>query len=103
MTDMIEIPVERAQWFGNLLTAARGWRSALIPGTSTAAWNEVVGLVTAISAFDPEPCDHPRSWRVFYPNSAGGGEVCGYCGTSVKGSTAPSGTSDPPTSSQSES
>lgn len=49
---MIELPVERAQKFRKLLTAARGWREKLIPGTDTSHHREVVELLAALEELD---------------------------------------------------
>lgn len=82
---MIEIPLERAQQFRDLMVAARAWRGGLIPNTSTSTLTPTRNLLEAISAFDAGPCDHPRSWRVFRSQSADADEVCGFCGTTVVG------------------
>lgn len=79
----VEIPLERARQFRDLLTAARSWRGALIPATSTATLTPTKGLLEAISVFDQPPCDHPRSWRVFRSQLADADEVCGHCGASI--------------------
>jgi len=79
----IEIPLSRAQMFGELISAARGWRGGLIPSTSTGLWGPTRNLLSAIAAFDRPPCDHPRSWRVYRVLASDADEVCGYCGSSV--------------------
>jgi hypothetical protein len=79
----VEIPLERAQAFGRLISEARGWRGSLIPSTSTGLWGPTRNLLEAITAFDRAPCDHPRSWRVYRVVAADAEEVCGYCGMTV--------------------
>ena len=83
--------------YRDLLTAARQWRTeGLIPKTSTASWPSVEKLLAAIAAFDPEPCDHPKSWRVFFSQSADADQICGYCGAIlVSGLTIPHLPEDP--------
>jgi hypothetical protein len=78
MTDMVEIPLERAQQFGVLLTVARTWRESVVPKTSTSTAPSFYDLLQAIAMFDEpdQKCKHPRGWRVFYT----GYEICGYCG-----------------------
>ena len=72
-----------ARWPG-LLTAARAWRATLIPKTSNGVYGPTMSLLRAIEEFDPKPCEHPRSYRVFFPISAGGGQTCGYCGEALQ-------------------
>jgi hypothetical protein len=82
---MIEIPLERARQFRDLIAAVRHWRGGLIPSTSTGAWGPTKDLLEAITVFDRAPCDHPRSWRIYRDASASADEVCGFCGTTVVG------------------
>lgn len=82
---MIEIPLDRARQFRDLISAVRAWRGGLIPSTSTSTLTPTKNLLEAIAVFDQAPCDHPRSWRVFRSRSADADEVCGYCGTTVVG------------------
>lgn len=80
---MIEIPLERAQQFRDLLVACRSWRGSLIPRTSTASWGPVQDLLGAMAVFDGPPCDHPRSWRTYRDQHLQADEVCGRCGAVV--------------------
>jgi hypothetical protein len=82
---MIEIPLERARQFQDLIAAARAWRGGLVPKTSTGSWTTTRNLLEAIAVFDQPACDHPRSWRAFRVSSVDADEVCGYCGTTVVG------------------
>jgi hypothetical protein len=36
-------------------------------------------LIAAFSAFDHDPCEHPREWRIFRRQDET--EECGFCGT----------------------
>jgi hypothetical protein len=83
MSDMVEIPLDRAQAFGALLAAAMEWRDGLIPKTSTGTAPSTVKLLHALTAFDRPPCDHPRSWRVYRSQAQDADEVCARCGTAV--------------------
>lgn len=74
---MIEIPLEKAQAFRDLLVAAKNWRSCLIPNTGTAVWSAVAKLQEAIAVFDPPPCGHPRATQVFHTDQS---TACGRCG-----------------------
>jgi hypothetical protein len=82
-SSMIEIPLERAQRLGDLVTACRAWREALIPGTSSATWPEVKALLEAVAKLDPEPCQHEKKWRVYRISQVGlpPQEECAYCAT----------------------
>lgn len=82
---MIEIPLDRARQFRDLVSAVRAWRGGLIPNTSTSTLTPTQNLLEAITVFDQAPCDHPRSWRIYRDASADADEVCGYCGTTVVG------------------
>ena len=82
---MVEIPLERARQFRDLVGAARAWRGGLIPSTSTSTLLPTRNLLEALAALDRAPCDHPRSWRIYRSQSAGADEVCGFCGTTVVG------------------
>jgi hypothetical protein len=82
---MVEIPLDRARQFRDLMLAARAWRGGLIPNTSTSTLVPARLLLEAIAALDQEPCEHPRSWRIFRARLADADEVCGYCGTTLVG------------------
>lgn len=83
MADMIEIPLERAQAFRNLLSAAQRWRSERVGNTANVPWPAAKELLAAVAALDPEPCDHPRSWRIYRVASANADEVCARCATVI--------------------
>lgn len=83
MADMVEMPVERARQFRDLVDAVRRWRGALIPNTSTATLGPTRKLLETIAVFDTQPCEHPRGWRVFSSRSQDADEVCAYCGTTL--------------------
>jgi hypothetical protein len=80
-TAFVDIPLEVAQQFRDLLAAARAWRGGLIPNTSTATLTPTRGLLEALSVFDRPACDHPRPWRVYKGTAYDADEYCGYCGT----------------------
>ena len=82
---MVEIPLDRARQFRDLMLSARAWRGGLVPNTSTSTLVPTRMLLEAIAALDQEPCEHPRSWRIFRASVADADEVCGYCGTTVVG------------------
>ena len=80
---MVEMPLGRSQALGALLTAAKNWREALIPGTSTVTWPEAKALLEAIAKLDPEPCPHDMQWRVYRLTANGPPpiEECAHCAT----------------------
>jgi hypothetical protein len=80
-SSMTEIPLERAQSLGKLLTACKAWREALIPGTSSATWPATKALLEAVAKLDSEPCPHERKWRVYRVSAVGQPPVeeCAYC------------------------
>ena len=80
----------------DVLEAARNWRSNLIEKTSTCTYPAALKLLEAISVFDRQPCDHPRSWRVFSSQLADADELCGYCGKSLVPATMIPYPQDPP-------
>ena len=80
---VVTIPETSYAHLLTLLDHARNWRASILPGTSTAGLRQSLDLLSAIAALDKPPCEHPRSWRIFKPESAGGGEICGYCGSSM--------------------
>ena len=71
---------EKMAKLGELLDASRNLRASVIPATSTASQPAMRRFLETVAAFDPAPCDHPRSWRVYFPPIGESPEVCGYCG-----------------------
>lgn len=69
-----------------VIDAARAWRSALIPSTSTSRWPQVRDLAAAVDRLD---CPHPREERVFHLSGERG---CARCGAAL---TAEDSTPDP--------
>jgi PRC-barrel domain len=97
-SSMTEIPLERAQYLGKLLTACKAWREALIPGTSSATWPTTKAVLEALAKLDAEPCPHERRWRVYRIPAAGLPpiEECAHCATVLGASftaSGPAGTS----------
>lgn len=79
----------------SLLREARVWRGDLVPGTSTGLFTSTSHLLAAIAAFDRQPCQHPRSWRIYRPPIKESPETCGFCGTVLATPTSAPGLSSP--------
>ena len=64
-----------------LLKAARDWRESIIPGTSSSSYGPMFTLLAELAKHDPEPCQHPREWRVFRSRKVGTPpfEQCAKC------------------------
>lgn len=70
-------PLRKSILADELIAAARRWRAALIPGTSTVPWRDAKQLVDALDRYD---CEHERATRIHH---ADGRRDCGTCGAAL--------------------